>query len=128
MRRTLTFLAPLFLAAAASAQMPKATPAPEAPTLSLVLVAPAPAPQPAFARAAAGPSIAVASAAYAPAATAAPTAAPQRRTSTQNRGMTFMIVGGAALIGGLVIGDDAGTLIAIGGLGIGLYGLYLYVQ
>ena len=126
MRRTLTFLAPLFVAAAASAQLPTTAPAAEARLVSAAPAAPAPAPT--FKPAVAGPSVAVTSVAYAPAATPAPVPALQRRTATQNRGMTLMIVGGAALIGGLVIGDDAGTLIAIGGLGIGLYGLYLYVQ
>lgn len=126
MRRTLTFLAPLFVAATASAQLPTTTPSPTTPAVNLALTTPAP--QPAFARTVAGPSIAVASVAFAPATTTAPLPAPQRMTRTQSRGMTFMIVGAAALIGGLVIGDDAGTLIAIGGLGVGLYGLYLYVQ
>ena len=52
-------------------------------------------------------------------------AAPQRRTS---RGQTLMIVGGVAFLVGLVIGGDAGTAIAIGGAGVGLYGLYQYLQ
>ena len=114
------------MATAASAQAPTAAPSPQPARVSFALATRAP--RLAFDSTVTGPSIAVASVAYAPAATPAPLPALQRRTSTQNRGMTFMIVGGAALIGGLVIGDDAGTLIAIGGLGIGLYGLYLYVQ
>ena len=40
----------------------------------------------------------------------------------------LMIVGGAALLTGALIGDDAGTLIMIGGAGIGLWGLYLFLQ
>ena len=40
----------------------------------------------------------------------------------------LMIVGGAALLAGAIIGDDAGTIIMIGGAGIGLWGLYLYLQ
>ena len=39
-----------------------------------------------------------------------------------------MAVGGAALLSGLIIGDDAGTVIAVSGAVIGLYGLYLYLQ
>jgi hypothetical protein len=39
-----------------------------------------------------------------------------------------MVVGGAAFVGGLLVGDDAGTAIAVVGLGIGLYGLYLYMR
>jgi hypothetical protein len=38
-----------------------------------------------------------------------------------------MIVGGAALVVGAVIGGDAGTLVMLGGAGIGLYGLYLFL-
>ncbi len=44
------------------------------------------------------------------------------------RGTTLMIVGGAAFLAGLIIGDDAGTAIAVGGAAIGLYGLYLWAQ
>ena len=42
--------------------------------------------------------------------------------------VALMIVGGAALIVGLVIGGDVGTLFAIGGALIGLVGLYQYLQ
>ena len=51
--------------------------------------------------------------------------APRR---TFGRGEVLMIVGGAALLTGLIIGDDAGTLIAVGGAVVGLYGLYLYLD
>jgi len=44
------------------------------------------------------------------------------------RGKTLMIVGGAALLGGAIIGGDAGTIVMLGGLGVGVYGLYLWVQ
>ena len=47
---------------------------------------------------------------------------------TQKQGKIYMIVGGAAFIAGAVIGKDAGTIIMIGGAGIGIYGLYLYLQ
>lgn len=40
----------------------------------------------------------------------------------------LMIVGGATLLAGAVIGGDAGTIIMIGGAAIGIYGLYLYLQ
>ena len=46
----------------------------------------------------------------------------------RRRGVPLMIIGGAALVGGAIIGDDAGTLIMIGGLAVGLYGLYQYLQ
>ena len=42
--------------------------------------------------------------------------------------IALMVVGGAALLTGLIIGDDAGTVIAVGGAVIGLYGLYEYLQ
>ena len=41
--------------------------------------------------------------------------------------VALMIVGGAALIVGAVIGDTAGTIVMLGGAGIGLYGLYLFL-
>lgn len=44
------------------------------------------------------------------------------------RGMPLMVVGGAAFLAGLIIGDAAGTAIAVGGAAIGLYGLYLWAQ
>jgi hypothetical protein len=40
----------------------------------------------------------------------------------------LMIVGGAGIITGALIGGDAGTVIIIGGAGVGLYGLYLFLQ
>jgi hypothetical protein len=39
-----------------------------------------------------------------------------------------MAVGGAALVIGALVGDDAGTVIAIGGGVIGLVGLYRFVR
>lgn len=50
----------------------------------------------------------------------------------QRRGMgepiAMMVVGGAALLAGLIIGGDAGTVIAIGGVIVGLFGLYQYLR
>ena len=43
------------------------------------------------------------------------------------RGMAMSIVGGAAFLGGVIIGGDAGTVIAVGGLGVGVYGLWLWL-
>ena len=40
----------------------------------------------------------------------------------------LMIVGFATVIIGLMIGDDPGTLIAIAGAAVGLYGLYNYLK
>lgn len=44
------------------------------------------------------------------------------------RGQAMAIVGGAAFLGGLIIGDEVGTVIAVGGLGVGLYGLWLWLK
>lgn len=74
-----------------------------------------------------GPSLA--SARVASHAISAPRGAPpviQRRSSNRNA-VALMIVGGAALVVGAVIGSDAGTLVMLGGAGIGLYGLYLFL-
>lgn len=77
-----------------------------------------------------GPAISSASVAYHPAASAdSLVLEPQRRTSQGfGQAQAMMIAGGAAVIVGLVIGDDVGTLIAVGGAVIGLYGLYMYLK
>ena len=46
----------------------------------------------------------------------------------QGEGVALMAVGGAGLVAGLLIGNSAGTAVAIGGLAIGLVGLYEYVR
>ena len=48
--------------------------------------------------------------------------------SRDRRGTTLMMVGGAAFLAGLLIGDDAGAAVAVGGALVGLYGLYIYMQ
>lgn len=50
-------------------------------------------------------------------------APPQLRNRS---GRTYMIAGAAALIGGLLIEGDVGTLIAAGGVVMGVYGILLY--
>ncbi|MDQ6829562.1 MAG: hypothetical protein M3081_11900 [Gemmatimonadota bacterium] len=40
----------------------------------------------------------------------------------------FMIVGGAAFLAGAIIQNDPGTIIMVAGAGVGLYGLYLYLN
>ena len=50
----------------------------------------------------------------------------QTKKSNKNA-VAMMIVGGAALVVGAVIGGDAGTIVMLGGAGIGLYGLYLFL-
>lgn len=44
------------------------------------------------------------------------------------RGRNLMIIGGAAILGGAIVGGDAGNLVSLGGLGVGLYGLYVYLN
>jgi hypothetical protein len=96
--------------------------------------------QPAAPRTAvAGPTLASASVAVrasgaeeqqrlAAAASAVPTNALPAQRHSQGQPKALMIVGGAAFIAGALIGDTAGTAIMIGGAGVGLYGLYLYLQ
>ncbi|MHB1312248.1 MAG: hypothetical protein ACYC3L_09545 [Gemmatimonadaceae bacterium] len=52
--------------------------------------------------------------------------APFRADTRQNRAL--MIVGGAAMLTGAVVGSDAGTLISVGGAVVFLWGLYQYLQ
>lgn len=40
----------------------------------------------------------------------------------------LMIVGGAAFVAGLIIGGTGGTIIAIAGALVAIYGLYLFLQ
>lgn len=42
--------------------------------------------------------------------------------------VAFMVVGGAAVVTGLVIGGGAGYAISVGGAVVGLIGLYQYLQ
>jgi hypothetical protein len=49
------------------------------------------------------------------------------RRPSRGSGVGLMILGGAALVTGLIIGDNAGTVIAVGGALVGLYGLYVYL-
>jgi len=46
---------------------------------------------------------------------------------SKKNGRVAMIVGGAAIIGGLLVDDDAGNVIAVSGLVIGLLGLWTYL-
>jgi len=46
--------------------------------------------------------------------------------NSQNAAM--MIVGGAAVLGGAIIGGKAGTVVMIGGTAVGLVGLWRYLQ
>jgi len=50
-----------------------------------------------------------------------------RAASRRSQSKVLMIVGGAAVLVGAIAGDDAGTILIIGGAGFGLYGLYMYL-
>jgi hypothetical protein len=52
---------------------------------------------------------------------------PFRRDATR-RNTSWMIVGGVMLLVGVVIGGDAGTIVALTGGAIGLVGLFRYLQ
>ncbi len=41
-------------------------------------------------------------------------------------GKAAAIVGGAVVITGLVVGGDGGTALVVGGVGLGLFGLYIW--
>ncbi len=43
-----------------------------------------------------------------------------------SEGKAAAIVGVALMVTGLLVGDDAGTVIAIGGAGLALFGLYIW--
>lgn len=73
-----------------------------------------------------GPTLAAASVAVRHA-EAPVTSAPARRGG-YGQPVALMVVGGAALLTGLIIGNDAGTAIAVGGAVVGLVGLYQYLQ
>jgi hypothetical protein len=48
------------------------------------------------------------------------------RAMGRREGRVLAIMGGAAVITGILIGDTGGTVIAIGGAALGLYGLYMW--
>lgn len=45
-----------------------------------------------------------------------------------DQGTKLMIIGGAAILTGILVGGDAGHAISIAGAVIGLYGLYKYLE
>ena len=56
------------------------------------------------------------------------TAAEMQRRQSAGKPVALMIVGGAAILVGAVIGEAPGTLFMVGGAVALLYGLYLYLQ
>ena len=51
-----------------------------------------------------------------------------RRKQAFDRPTVLMIVGGALIVTGLLVDDNASTILYLAGAGIGGYGLYLYLQ
>jgi len=90
--------------------------------------APPPPPRDGAAPTLAGASVGVRSRSLAPDAAVAGEAAEAAYRRAFSQSQVLMIVGGAAFLTGAIIGDDAGTIVMIGGAAVGLYGLYLYLQ
>ena len=51
-----------------------------------------------------------------------------RRFSSRAPGATLMIIGGAGILAGILVGGSGGTALIIGGVAVGAYGVYLYTQ
>ena len=90
-------------------------------TAATPVSAPAPAAAPSLAGARAAVSAPVAAAAHAPA------AAMQARGGLQ-QSQILMIVGGAAIVLGLLVDNDASDVLVVVGAGVGLWGLYQYLK
>jgi hypothetical protein len=88
--------------------------------------APAPSPVSAAVSAPAGPTLAAARISFSTEDPAPLEMNPAAARMGRREGRVFALVGGAAVIAGVLIGGDAGTVIAIGGAGLGLYGLYIW--
>lgn len=76
----------------------------------------------------AGPTIQAARAGITAPSAATPVTSDAQLETPSRESAALMIVGGAALLAGLLIGGGAGTAIAVGGALIGLYGLWMYVR
>lgn len=60
--------------------------------------------------------------------TETPGVAVYQSSAKKATGTTLMIVGGAGLVIGGIIGGAEGALIAVAGVGVGAYGIYLFVN
>ncbi|MEO8623832.1 MAG: hypothetical protein ABI625_22315 [bacterium] len=78
--------------------------------------------------AAAGPTVAAATVAVRRAPVDANAPAAPAAGQGHDKGTALMIVGGAAVLTGIVIGNGAGYAISVAGAVAGLYGLYIYLQ
>jgi hypothetical protein len=75
-----------------------------------------------------GPTLAAARRAARPLENVARPATPLAPRIGLGQARAMMIVGGAALLAGAIIGDDAGAIVMVGGAIVGLVGLYEYLQ
>lgn len=57
-----------------------------------------------------------------------PAPAPRAPRGDTSKNRALMIVGGVGLLVGAVIGGDAGTLVMLGSAGVGLWGLYRFLN
>ena len=94
----------------------------------LTAVAQAPAKAPTAQRVSAGPTVSASVVGIRRAETEKKVAPAADTHMGAGRNIALMVVGGAALIIGAVIGGTPGVLIAVAGAAIGLYGLYNFVQ
>ena len=77
----------------------------------------------------AGPTIdAVVTGFRAPSASADSASSPLLQTRRERQSVALMIVGGAAIVVGAIIGDDVGTIFMVGGAVALLIGLYKYLS
>jgi hypothetical protein len=58
----------------------------------------------------------------------APRLAPASSNAGLSQPQALMIVGGAAILVGAIVGNTAGDVFMVGGAVVGLYGLYKYLQ
>lgn len=50
------------------------------------------------------------------------------RFSSRAPGATLMIIGGAGVVAGILVGGSGGTVLILGGVAVGAYGVYLYTR
>ena len=51
-----------------------------------------------------------------------------QRFTSRAPGATLMIIGGAAIVAGLLVNGSGSTILIVGGVALGAYGAYLYTR
>jgi hypothetical protein len=51
-----------------------------------------------------------------------------QRFTSRAPGATLMIIGGAAIVAGLLMDGSGSAILILGGVGLGAYGAYLYTR